>query len=159
MDIWKCNQWKKYYKTRNLRSGLRFRFSKGVDPEVRRACIEFGKWLRRQYVFPIRIPVYIRELKTIRAMDGDMVSATFFAPYDKNVEPYIRVATGDYYDMLNARGKNNALASILASIAHELTHYYQWINDFELSQLEEEKQAEAHAKKIIRLYSKMRDEP
>jgi hypothetical protein len=65
----------------------------------------------------------------------ELVSATFLAPYDKNLEPYIRVSsTGDYLEMLDERGQDNALAVILGSIAHELGHYYQWVDDKELDE-------------------------
>ncbi|MEH6882331.1 hypothetical protein V7Z92_00085 [Priestia megaterium] len=52
-----------------------------------------------------------------------MVTATFFAPYEKDVEPYIRIATGDYTDLIRERGKIDALYAMLDSIAHELCHY------------------------------------
>ncbi|MED4002555.1 hypothetical protein [Priestia aryabhattai] len=84
-----------------------------------------------------------------------MVSATFFAPYDKQEEPYIRIATGDYMELLHELGKDDALASILNSIAHELGHYYQWIDDDEL----EEESAEGTADYIMGLYSDTRDHP
>ncbi|MFS0605303.1 hypothetical protein [Peribacillus frigoritolerans] len=49
----------------------------------------------------------------------------FFAPYDKTVEPYIRIATGDYEESVSERGKNDALWAILSSMAHEIIHYQQ----------------------------------
>ena len=58
-----------------------------------------------------------------------MVFGTFFEPYDKNVEPYIRVATGDYLQDKQKLGKDNALAGILGTLAHEVVHYFQWIDD------------------------------
>jgi hypothetical protein len=42
------------------RTGLRIRSLKGVEPEVRRACLEFGKWLRDNYEFPTRVVVYLK---------------------------------------------------------------------------------------------------
>ncbi len=75
---------------------MRLRCDKNIDPEVRRACIEFCKWLRSKYEFPMRVPIYLKDSVAIKAMDGEMVSATFLRPYDKYQEPYIRVAVGDY---------------------------------------------------------------
>jgi hypothetical protein len=40
------------------REGLRIRCDKEVHPEVRRACLEFAKWLRNEFEFPIRVVVY-----------------------------------------------------------------------------------------------------
>ena len=62
-------------------------------------------------------------------MDGDKVYGTFWSMYDDyNIEPHIRVAAGDYMDLCHKWGKDSALTAILSTIAHELTHYFQWIN-------------------------------
>lgn len=53
----------------------------------------------------------------------------FLAPSDPEQEPYIRLAVGDYLQLLAAWGQDSALASILRSLAHELTHYFQWVRD------------------------------
>jgi predicted SprT family Zn-dependent metalloprotease len=75
------------------------------------------------------------------------------------MEPYARIATGDYYDMLKEDGKDNALGGILHSIAHELTHYYQWINDVHLTDRGEEIQASRYASSIVFEYSQTREHP
>jgi hypothetical protein len=67
-------------------------------------------------------------------VQGETVTASFFAPFDRTVEPYIRIATGDYGEELKARGRDNALASYLCSLAHEVLHYQQWIRGEELSE-------------------------
>jgi hypothetical protein len=43
------------------RKGLRIRTEAGVHPEVKRACLEFAKWLRTEYNFPIRVVVYLKK--------------------------------------------------------------------------------------------------
>ena len=88
-----------------------------------------------------------------------MASATFFFPFDTNDEPYARVATGDYFELLEKRGKDNALASILSSIAHELTHYFQWINGINLTEMGAERQATAYARFILDEYAETRKHP
>ena len=161
MHIWTLKNWKEYYDLNDVthRSGLYLRFDKEVEPEVKRACKEFGKWLRKNYFFPIKIPIYFKETEFIKALDGDLVSATFFEPYDKTVEPYIRIATGDYIKLLNKSGKNNALGSVLYSMAHGLTHYFQWINDIHLTSIGQERQATVYAGYIIDEYKKTRKHP
>jgi hypothetical protein len=89
--------------------------------------IRYARWLRVHYAFPIRVPVYLSPQTTITTMHGEQVSASFFAPWDSRSEPYIRIATGDYSGLLAARGRDNALASYLVSLSHEVTHYRQWI--------------------------------
>ena len=60
-------------------------------------------------------------------MHGKKVSASFFAPFRRNVEPFIRIATGDYGTLQRERGLNNALAAFICSFAHEVIHYQQWV--------------------------------
>ncbi|BBH20587.1 hypothetical protein Back11_19320 [Paenibacillus baekrokdamisoli] len=138
------------------RNGLRIRTESGVHPEVKRACLEFAKWLRTEYNFPIRVVVYLkRDYQIKNRYTKELVSATFFAPYDKNEEPYIRVATGDYLEMVDDRGQDNTLAAILGSIVHELGHYYQWLDDQEL----DEEGADECREEIIEEYESTREHP
>ena len=143
----------------NVRTGLRFRYDSNVDPEVRNACVNFSKWLRTEYVFPLRIPIYIKGNSYIITQDGDNVVGSFFEPFDYSVEPYIRIATGDYSELKNNMGKDDALATILASIAHELTHYFQWINNLQLTPTGRERQANQYSRFIIDEYSMTRKHP
>lgn len=92
-------------------------------------------------------------------MDGDKVYGTFFEPDDFLVEPYIRIATGDYQEMQRKYGKDNALASILQTIAHELTHYFQWINQIENTSVGAERQATRYSRLILDEYAKTREHP
>ena len=62
------------------------------------------------------------------------VTASFFAPWKPNVEPYIRVATGDYPGERRVRGRDNAIAGFLCSVAHEVVHYQQWIDTGEITE-------------------------
>ena len=41
--------------------------------------------------------------------------------------PYIRIATGDYLTLKRQHGRNDALASYIVSLAHEVVHYRQWV--------------------------------
>lgn len=155
MNIWEDNTWHTYINAENsdFRSGLRLRFDAGVDGDVRSACIKFAKWLRREYSFPVRIPIYVKSSERIKAHDGDMVCGTFFWPHSTTDEPYARIATGDYRYLCGLWGENDAIASVLWSLAHELTHYFQWLNQIEQSEIDEEKQAERTANEVMGRYA------
>ncbi|MCD2348833.1 hypothetical protein [Clostridium guangxiense] len=161
MDIWKKTNWKnnKEICKKERRMGLRFRFQKDVDKNVRRACIDFGNWIRSKYYFPVRIVIYFKSTPYIKASDGEFVSATFFEPFSKIDEPFIKIATGDFHQMTEEWGEDDALAAILGSIAHELTHYFQWINDIRLTDIGLEKQASHYTKKVILEYAQIREHP
>ena len=110
----------------HARKGLHVRGSRG-NPVVRRALIRFARWLRTEYEFPVRVPVYLFRSDHIVTMHGERVSASFFAPCHCDVEPCIRIATGDYDLLQREHGRDNALAAHLASLAHEVIHYQQWL--------------------------------
>ena len=78
-----------------MRTGIGIIGHRG-HPEVKDALIRFAKWLRKNYKFPIRVPVYLRPECELISMHGEQCSASFFAPWDQKVEPYIRIATGEY---------------------------------------------------------------
>ncbi|MCB9690049.1 MAG: hypothetical protein H6735_33720, partial [Alphaproteobacteria bacterium] len=81
------------------RSGLRIVTRRGRK-EVGEAILRYAPWLRREVEFPMRVPVYLSPRRRLRTMHGELVSASFFAPYDPLVEPYIRIATGDFDELL-----------------------------------------------------------
>ena len=142
-----------------FRSGLRMRYDVEVNEDVRRSVSEFVFWLRKEYTFPKRVCVYVKADRRIKSMKGDMVCGTFFRPADRDREPYIRIATGDYVELLAKWDRDNALAAILSTLAHELTHYFQWLNDLDLTLIGEERQATCYARQILSDYAQTRDHP
>ena len=159
MIIWKCKDWQKKLSQIEHRSGIRFRFEKGVDPSVRESILNFSKWLKSSYVFPLRVPVYVKAAYRLKAIEGDFVVGTFFRPNKYGEEPYIRLAAGDYQNMKKENGRDNALASILLTLTHELTHYFQYINDAKQTYRGEEVQASKTANIILDEYKQTRDHP
>ena len=161
MNLWLRSDWQRYIDTTlpYYRSGVRLRFDKDVDSEVKRACKEMIQWLRAQYYFPMRVPIYVRSLRRIRTSDHDLVCGKFWAPCDMRQEPYICIATGDYPELLQKWEQDDALASILGCILHELTHYFQWINGVESSIRGWEWQATFYKHKILSEYAETRDHP
>jgi len=160
--VWTLEKWEKNTSLikGNHRLGLRLKFDKGIDDEVRRACKEFAVFLRKEYYFPIRVVVYIKNKSKIIAMDGDKVYGTFWCTEDDyTIEPHIRVAAGDYKELCIKWGKDSALTAILLTIAHELTHYFQWINSLSLTPIGQERQATKYARYILDEYSETREHP
>ena len=108
------------------RSGIHLRGQRG-NAIVRRALTRYLVWIRQNYEFPIRVPVYLLPGERLITRDGQRTTASFFAPFDRSLEPYIRIATGDYSTLRRECGRNHALAAYLSSLNHELIHYWQWI--------------------------------
>ena len=53
----------------------------------------------------------------------------------------------------------NAIATILQVIAHEITHYYQWINALQLTEIGRERQANQYSRYILDEYAETREHP
>ena len=111
--------------------------------------------MRKSYEFPIRVPAYLSPHDKIRTANGDLVSASFFAPWDRTEEPYIRIATGDFPELRRELGRDDALASIINSFAHEVVHYHQWVESGETW----ERGVGVRATAILRRYSSEVDRP
>lgn len=126
------------------RLGLRLRCEKGVNEEVRNVVIYFCQWLRIEYDFPIRVVIYLKKAYRIKTIEThELVTGSFFGPFNKNEEPYIRVAAGDFNELVQDWGKIDAFFAILQTIAHEIVHYFQWLHDREFDEDEASNQAQA----------------
>ncbi len=136
------------------RSGLRIRGDRG-NAVVRRALIRYARWLRANYEFPIRVPVYLLPSEFVTTIVGAKCSASFFAPFDQTIEPYIRIATGDYPALAAESGRDNALASFIISMSHEVVHYRQWIETGDIW----ERGVARRAVTMLRQYEKSVDKP
>ena len=159
MDIWLTDNYKYLKDYSKVRKGIRLRFCKGINPDLKEAILRFVQWLRKSYEFPIRVPIYFKSNYAIKAHDGDRVSAFFFEPSSYYDEPYISIATGDYDELFDKRGRDNAIAAVLRTVAHELTHYFQWINNIELTEIGYERQAVRYADLIVGAYAQTREHP
>jgi hypothetical protein len=136
------------------RRGLRIRGSRG-HPEVRGAYVRFARWLRKSYEFPIRVPVYLSQRCILTTIHGEPAVATFLAPFDREAEPYIRIATGDYPAVEAERGRDDALAEFIHSLAHEIVHYFQWVETGETT----ERGVCVRARTMLRRYACTVDHP
>ena len=153
-DIWVSNEWRNNPEIclHRRRTGLRLKIDKSVDPEVKEAFLMLAKWIRERFFFFFRLPAYIKSSKMLKAKDGDLCVGIFFEPDSYADEPYIRVSTGDYMELVNKKGTLQARIAILLPFLHELTHYYQWINSENLTQIGKERQATRYSQDIMDEY-------
>lgn len=159
MFLWDRTDWTEFYGNADVRKGLRVRYEHGIDTDLKESIKRFILWIRRNYYFPFRVVIYIKSSEFITAKDGDLVSGTFFEPYYRTDEPYIRVAAGDHAKNLIRWGRDYAIAATLRTIAHELTHYYQWINGVDKPIRNLELQAYICSSIIIRKYAETTEHP
>lgn len=131
---------------------LKLRFENDVPKDLRANIKSFLWWIRRNYVFPYPLTIYILNSKrVITYQDEKEVSASIFFPYNPRHYPNIRISIGDYQTECGSQGEFQTNCSILASIAHEITHYFQWLKqnmDTE-NAIFDEKQARYKAVQIV----------
>ena len=147
------NLWQKFETERGLKAdnkGIFFHYEKGIDDDLRKACILFAKWLRRRYIFPVRLNVYIKNCEKVRLLNGIMAYGSF-RWFEKRT-PYIRIPSKIESDLLNEFSKEEIYEQILSSLVHELTHYFQWVIDLEQSDAASERQANYYRYRIIEKY-------
>ena len=151
MNPWKCTRHKKFYADASLPTGLRFRFEREVHPDIRALFLDFGRWLRGNYAFPMRVTVRVKTCGKVRLLNGSMAYGAFrwFGDFEP---PYIRIPAGDYLERSAAVGSESAAEAILSSLVHELTHYFQWVNRIEQTDRSSEWQANYYRYRIIDLY-------
>jgi hypothetical protein len=111
-----------------MKSGLFFRFDPFVQPQVKQCILSFGKWLRKNTEFPKKMIVYIKNNTVLQSTSGAS-QGIFYAPYDKNRYPHIKIAVGDFEQEVSRYGSASVLKSNLNTIAHEIVHYQQWIQN------------------------------
>lgn len=153
-NIWYLNDWTKHVKNMELKKGVYVKIDKNVPIPVRAFYLSFVRWIRMNFEFPIKVTIYIKDGYRIKAKDGEMVVGTFWRPYIYGTTTYIRIATGDYYELLKQNNEEQVMWSMLLTLTHELTHYFQYINKLPLTEIEEEKQAEKHSNYILQQYDK-----
>ena len=141
-------KWKKLNLS-GRKKGIRVRYDKNISDECKKYYKCFFTFIRKNYVFPIRVNVYVKATEYICAKDGAFVIGTFFRPNSMEDDPYIKVAAGDYDVVYEKSGKGFAVAGILHCLAHEFTHYFQWLNQIKLTYIGEERQATNYANRIL----------
>lgn len=156
LRLWKCDDWSKYVDP-SCRSGLHLRFDAGVDPEVHRAGLEFATWLRRYFEFPLRVIVCFKNKEALVLPGGKRISSIFQESPERMDEPCIRIAVGNYGELLREHGKDEALAILLTMLTFELSHYFQWLKGLELTRSRKAIQARYYTNEIMDSYMESRE--
>ncbi len=136
------------------KTGLRIHGRNG-HPEVRDALVRFACWIRREREFPVQVNVYLSPLERVIARDGDKCTGLIWIPDDPSRYPYIRIATGDYDERKREDGRDDALASDICTLCHELIHYWQWLEHNDMW----EKGVARQASRLVDRYAKTTDHP
>ena len=82
-----------WLKEHSYNDGLSTRFDRGINPDIRQCVLEFIRWIRVIYVFPVRLNLYFKNTKTIKnSITKETATATIFLPDDKQASAHSRLA-------------------------------------------------------------------
>ena len=128
----------------------------GVPSDVRVAVHKFVSWIRKRNEFPARFPIYIKPEKVFTVNSKGETEAIFFNAYKRKEEPYLSVAVGDYEAWVEKlRNKNDALCTILYSVAYGIACYERWIESADIT----EAYTERRKREIMEEYMESVDSP
>ena len=141
--------WKQFEKTNcNLENKtIRIRFEKGIHKALRNDYLLLIKYLRKKYVFPYRLNIYVINKNQVKLMDGRMSWGKFHWYLSK--DSYIVIPSKVEKSKLNGYTLTEEYYSILGSLIHELSHYYQMCSDLKQNDRVSEKQADYYRFKIL----------
>lgn len=129
---------------------LSFHYEQGIDSALKIRYIDFAKWLRKTYVFPVRLNVYILNQEKITLRNGKQAYGNF--RWFAHRPPIIKIPSKIEPELFETWTLDEIYESILSSLVHEITHYYQWVLDLEQSNTTSERQANFFRYRMIHKY-------
>ena len=147
------NIWQRFEKDRTAEyndAGISFHYEKGLDPELKKKYLAFAKWLRKTYFFPVRLNVYILNREMVRLRSGEWAYGSF--RWYKQRSPRIKVPSRITPESSADHTPDEIHDTIMSSLVHELTHYYQWVLRLDQSDAVSEKQANHYRYRILDMY-------
>ena len=124
MISWIEKKYKDQYKASAKASGIRYRFydyGNAFDAAIMDEINSFIAFLRKNYYFPIRLNILFCNTHAFKhPTDNHTYYGAFYSMDDEKGKPYPRISIAAGVTEINS------LHDIFFSLAHEITHYYQW---------------------------------
>ena len=152
-------KWKQYY-PEDTKRGIYLHFERNIHPYVRDWLIVYTRWLRKEFEYPVCLNIYCQRGKKIICSDGSPAYGIMIAPENRNRKPRIRLACGELN--INCQQSKELFEEtdyIMISLTHEIVHYFQYINGFDLDRSRGiEWQATYWSRRIFRYFDSLYDE-
>lgn len=124
MISWIDKEYKNEYKNSAKTSGIRYGFyTYGIEfnKDTINNIEKFISFLRKHYYFPIRLNILFCNTKCFKHnIDNHIYYGSFYSMDNEKRKVYPRISIAA---MVN---KHNSINDVLFTLAHEITHYYQW---------------------------------
>lgn len=144
------SNWESVYPS-DFPSGLFLRFDDCVHEYIRDWLCEYARWLRKRFVFPVRVYVYCKYGVKVPCRYSPPAYGVILLPDSRSQYPNIRIACSKY-----ARGEpvtdalDDETGFVMYTFTHEIMHYFQYINgQTGKSDRSLDWQASYYAKKIL----------
>ena len=148
MSLW--NSFKITNNTNIINGGISLHFEKNIDNDLRIEYIHFVKWLRKNYIFPIHINVYILNCEKVMLLNGNLAYGSF--RWFRKRPPRIVIPSLINYSDYIGLTKEDIYITVMSSLVHELTHYFQYVKGLEQTDYNSERQANYYRFKILELF-------
>ena len=152
MISWIDREYKNDYKDSAKASGIRYRFydyGDGFDLKHVEEIKCFIAFLRKYYYFPIRLNILFCNATAFKhPIDHHTYYGAFYSMDDEKRRIYPRISIAANV------GDKHSLQDICFTLAHEITHYYQWyfLEDNKRTDRSLEMEANKWAKYILELF-------
>lgn len=124
MISWVDIKYKDQYANSANATGIRYKFyeyDSFFDATVVKEINSFVAFLRKLYYFPIRLNILFCNTQGFKnPLDNHTYYGAFYSMEDEKRKIYPRISIAANVS------ENNSLKDIFFTLAHEITHYYQW---------------------------------
>ena len=150
-------KWQELY-PEHTKSGISLHFDH-VHPYVRAWLIIYTGWLRKTYRFPVHVHVRCVYGRKIRCDDHSLAFGRITEPMDRNKKPVIHLACGAFHenDEIDEYMRDET-ELILYTFSHEIIHYFQYINGYDMAARGTEWQASYYGKRMLRTFDALYDD-
>ena len=151
-----CDNWKGLY-PQSIKNGISLHFS-NVHPYVRSWVIIYTKWLRKILCFPVHVNVYCVFGHKIRCCDHSLAYGRIIEPINRVKHPIIYLACGSFLqnDEIDEFMRDET-ELILYTFSHEIIHYFQYINGYDMTTKGIEWQATYYGKRLLKTFDSLYD--
>jgi hypothetical protein len=113
---------------------LSFRYIDNVNPYLKAEMLNFGKWLRKSYDFPVPLEIRLVNQKILIDFDGTECALRWWQNSGGTESVKGEIAVGRFVQNFMNEGPNVAFPTVIAAICRVVRYYYQAINDLPINE-------------------------
>ena len=112
MGLW--NDFKLEKNINSVNEGVSLHFESGIEEGLKKEYLSFVKWLRKKYIFPVHMHIYILNIEKVRLLNGSLAYGSFRWFNRRN--PRIKIPSLINYDEYKGIEKEEIYLIVLSSL-------------------------------------------